>query len=486
MPQNGGESRGEPSSPSSRSLTTFRQSTELVGRRGKGVILIVQADPRQSEATADVLEEMGYRCELVDSGEAALEAVKGNHHDLVLIDLVLKGMSGLEVLRRAREINPDLALMVIAEPEAVESAVEAMKQGATDFLLKPFNLEELRVRVFKTLEVQKLRLSHREQTRQLVRKFPFDGIVGSSDAMRDVTQRAAQVAGTDATVLITGESGTGKEVIAEAIHKNSQRSTNKFLKINCAAFSPNIIESELFGHEKGAFTGAISQRKGVFEHCHRGTIFLDEVGDIPLETQVKLLRVLENRLITRVGSNDPISIDVRVICATHRHLEELVKEGKFREDLYYRVKVVTLHIPPLRERPQDIPPLVDYFLRMYSQIHGKHFSRIDPEAMAAFVAHPWKGNVRELRHMVESLIIFAPGPVITMADLPESIQQSRKTLPNRQGSVGGLIGLPLKEVERELIRATLSHVQGNRKEAAKLLGIGERTLYRKLKLHSLT
>lgn len=257
------------------------------------------------------------------------------------------------------------------------------------------------------------------------------------------------------------------------------------MSVNCAALSSQIVESELFGHEKGSFTGAVSGRPGYFEHSDQGTIFLDEIGDIPLETQVKLLRVLENREIIRVGANDSIAVDVRVISATHRNLEQLAHEGTFREDLYYRLKVVTVHLPPLRERPQDIPPLVAYFFREYSDVYGKHFDTIEPAALAALVSHRWTGNVRELKHVIENLIVVAPGPMITLADLPEQIYRARELPPGTTGVLESLVGMTVQEMERELIKNTLAYVDGNRQEAARLLGIAERTLYRRIKDYQL-
>ena len=476
---------------STTSLTPFRQKAEVVERRGKGVILVVDSDPAQAAQTADALDEVGYRCSIAEHGEAVLETLKRSYYDLILTELQVDGIGGLELLRRIREIDPRVPLIIVTAHDhvqnAIESAVEAAHLGASSYFNKPVDFEQLLAAIQRALAANKLgKITRGSAVITQPGQAGFEGIIFNSEAMRRVLDLSAQVAETDATVLITGESGTGKDLLARAIHRRSRRKGNRFVTVNCAALSSQIIESELFGHERGSFTGAIGTRPGYFEHSNKGTIFLDEVGDIPIETQVKLLRVLENREIIRVGSNDPIPIDVRVVAATHRSLEQRVQEGSFREDLYYRLKVVTIHLPPLRERPQDIAPLVAYFFRHYSEAYGKRFESIEPDALAALVRHTWNGNVRELKHAIENMIVVARGPVIAVADLPEQIQQSRKLQSREDTSFTSFVGMTIQDVERGLIKSTLEHVNGNRQEAAKMLGIAERTLYRRLKEYGLS
>jgi two-component system response regulator HydG len=446
-------------------------------------ILIVDDDPNHAEGTADVLGTVGYSCDIATAGAEALEKLRERQYDLVLTDLVIDEIDGFDILRRAQEINPFVGVMVFTGHGTVESAVEALKRGAADYLVKPLNIEALRVRVEKVLERQELQRLNLDLERRLDSKFGFDGIIGNSEPMRKIIELIQQVSDTDVSVLITGENGTGKELIARALHENSRRKKRPLVPLNCAALSSQLVESELFGHEKGAFTGAQFQKKGRFEFANHGTLFLDEVGDIPLETQVKLLRVLEGGEITRVGSNEPIQVDVRIVSATNQNLEDLIQEGTFREDLYYRLKVVTVHLPALRDRPQDIPLLLDYFLREFSRIYKKPITGIARDALNELLAYPWPGNVRELKHAVENMVVVSRGTSLGVDNLPASIHQSERRSATDFHS---LVGVPLRDVEKELIRNTLAHVSGNRQEAARILGIGERTLYRKLKKYELS
>lgn len=446
-------------------------------------ILIVDDDRNHAETSRDALEMVGYLCDVATSGEEGLEKLRGRQYDLVLTDLVMSEVDGMQILRRAQEINPFVGVIVFTGHATIESAVEALKKGAVDYLVKPLNIEGLRVRVEKALERQKLLRINRDLERRLESRFGFQGIIGNSEPMRKVIDLCQQIAETDVGVLITGENGTGKELIARAIHENSLRRKRPLVPLNCAALSPQLVESELFGHEKGAFTGANYQKKGRFEYAHHGTLFLDEVGDMPLETQVKLLRVLEDGEITRVGSNEPIKVDVRVISATNRDIDQLIREGRFREDLYYRLKVVTIHLPPLRERRQDIPLVVDHFVKEFSRIYKKPITRIERDALTVLSAYPWPGNVRELKHVIENMVVVSRGEALTIENLPESIQRSESKVKT---DLQSLVGIPLKEVERVLIQNTLLQVGGNRHDAAKILGIGERTLYRKLKKFDLS
>jgi two-component system response regulator HydG len=474
--EDGGARTGE-------SLPVLRPRAEVIDTRERGAILIVDDDARHAEATAEALSLVGYRTTVATSGVEGLEQIRRRQFDLVLTDLVMSDVSGLEILRQTQETNPNASVIVLTGHGSIETAVEAMKKGAFDFLAKPLNIEALRIKVEKALEVQELRRTALNQKRQLTGKMQFEGIIGSSEKMRRVLDICAQIAPTDVGVLITGETGTGKELVAKAIHMNSLRKDKRFVPVNCAALSPQLIESELFGHEKGSFTGANYQRKGYFEHAHRGTIFLDEVGDIPMETQIKLLRTLESREVTRIGSNDPIQIDVRVIAATNRDLEARVKEGAFREDLYYRLKVVTVHLPPLRERPQDIPLLIHHYIGEFSLAHRKTITDITPEALGHLVQYPWKGNVRELKNVIENMVVISPGPVLGVENLPENIHHAEPRAP--ASTLGSLASIPIRDVERELIKNTLDQMGGNRQATAKVLKIGERTLYRKLKRYHL-
>lgn len=448
----------------------------------KGAILIVDDDRNHAEGTADVLERVGYSCDIVTSGKDGLEALRKRQYDLVLTDLVMSDVDGLSILREALQINPFVAVIVFTGHGTIETAVEALKRGAVDYITKPLDIDALRVRVEKALERQELKRINLDLERRLDQKFGFSGIIGNSEHMRQVIELLKQISETDVAVLITGENGTGKELVARAIHENSPRKRRPLVPLNCAALSPQLVESELFGHEKGAFTGANYQKKGRFEFANHGTLFLDEVGDIPLETQVKLLRVLEDGEIVRVGSNVPIKVDVRLISATNRDLEEMIREGKFREDLYYRLKVVTVHLRPLRERVQDIPLLVDHFIREFSQAYKKPITGIKQEVLDVLMSYHWPGNVRELKHAIENMVVVSRDSVLKLEHLPLSIYRAEKKNPV---DIPSLVGTPLKEVEKELIRGTLARVSGNRQEAARLLGIGERTLYRKIKKYQL-
>ncbi len=466
-------------------LPALREKAEVPLPEHPKEILIVDDDRRHAETTAEALSAVGYKCDIATSGGSGLEHLKRKQYDLILTDLVMADISGIEILRQAQELNPFVAVMVLTGHGTIETAVEAMKQGAVDYIVKPLNIHALRIQVHKALEVQELRRINLSQKRQLGENFGFDGIIGKSEKIRRVMEICSQIARTDVAVLITGETGTGKELIAKAIHENSLRKDRHFVPMNCAALSSQLIEDELFGHEKGSFTGANFQRKGRFEHAHRGTLFLDEVGDIPPDVQVKLLRALENREIVRIGSNDPVKVDVRIISATHRNLEDLVKQNHFREDLYYRLKVVTIDLPPLRERREDIPLLIHHFIQKFSEAHRKPIEGITQEAVNYLAAHPWKGNVRELKHQIENMVVVAQGPTLGVDNLPENIFRRPEGKPGASG-LNGLAGVTIREVERELIKNTLSQVSGNREAAAKTLGIGERTLYRKIKRYGLS
>ncbi|MGA1201855.1 MAG: sigma-54-dependent transcriptional regulator [Planctomycetota bacterium] len=441
-------------------------------------ILSIDDESHHAELVADSLAAVGYTVDIAVTGSEGIEKLRERPYDLLVTDLKLGDLDGIDLIRQARAIDPFLAVIVVTGHGTVESAVQAMQQGASDYLQKPLEIAELRIKVEKALEGQALRRRTEELERQIDTKFGFEGIIGSSTRMHSIIQRLAQIAGTDVSVLVTGESGTGKELVAKAIHNNSRRRGKVFVPLNCAALSGGTLESELFGHEKGAFTGATYTRKGRFEHANGGTLFLDEVGDIPLETQVKLLRVVEEGKVTRIGSNQEIPVDVRLISATHRNLRERIEAGEFREDLFYRLNVVTVELPPLRERTADIPLIVHHFIEEYARVHQKPVSGISHDALRALTRHPWPGNVRELKNAVENMVVISGNAVLEVEDLPAQIGPTDEPVAGAGEDLR--VGLTIRELERDLIAATLEAVGGNRKEAAKMLGIGERTLYRKI------
>jgi len=451
-------------------------------RAVRGVrVLVVDDEPGHAEAMAETLAGAGLEVDTATSGADALRRLAEEDPDIVLTDLVLDDTSGMEVLRAAKVTRPDREVVVISGRGGIESAVEAMKAGAATYLRKPLRVEEVREVVRKAVERQELARTNLELRRRLDERYGFQGIVGTSPAMQRVFEVIRNVAGTNATILIVGESGTGKELVAQAIHQNSRRAAGPFLALNCAALSPGVLESELFGHERGSFTGAHRAHKGKFEAAGGGTLFLDEVGDMPLELQAKLLRVIEAREVYRVGSNDPVRVDVRLVAATHRDLRALVKEGRFREDLFFRLNVVTLPLPPLRERREDIPLLAAVFLREFRRAHGKEAEAFSPAALDGLRGHPWPGNVRELRNAIESMVVVSRGRVLDADSLPPGVSGATPAREVRASPSAVLAGLTLAQAEELMVRTALEAHDGNRERAAKALGISERTLYRKIK-----
>ena len=446
------------------------------------VILVIDDKEEHASATAEALQKVGYKCLITTSGKDGLKIIETGGVDIVITDLIMHDIDGLQILKTTKERLPEAEVILITGYGTVETAVDAMQKGAATYLLKPININHLRAEVRKLVEKQNLVWSNKELHKQLNEKFGLSGIIGNSPKIQKVLAIVNQISGTTATVLITGESGTGKELIAKTIHNNSPRKNNPFVVLNAAAIPENLLESELFGHEKGAFTGALYQRKGKFEYAHRGTLFLDEIGDMPLSTQVKLLRVIEDGVITRIGSNESIEVDVRLIAATNQDLEKLIKEGKFREDLFFRLNVVSIKLPPLRERFEDIALLIDAFLREFSQIHNKKISHISLDARKILYKYPWPGNVRELKNCIESMVVVSTKDILDVEDIPDHILQRSDEAPTSPSLVAGMT---IEEAERDLIKSTLATVGGNREEAAKMLGIGERTLYRKLDRYGL-
>jgi two-component system response regulator HydG len=447
-------------------------------------ILIVEDEPAHAEALKEGLSRLGHRCTVVHDGAAAAAMLGQRPFDIVVTDLVLgNGPDGLAVLDTAIKNSPGVKVILITAHSSVQTCRTALQQGAFDYLEKPLDLDELRAVVARAAQdTAHLRTIH-ELRQRLDEKFDFQNIIGHSPDMLRILQTLRRIASSDIPVLILGESGTGKELLANAIHAHSRRSRQRFVPINCAGLSETLLEDELFGHVKGAYTGATSDRPGRFEHADGGTMFLDEVGDMPLAMQAKLLRVLENGEIVRVGSNEPIRVNVRVLSATHSDLAERVKAKRFREDLYFRIKGATLEIPPLRQRREDIPLLIDYFLQQVAEAHHVKAKPIVPEARRVLVAYAWPGNVRQLRNVVENAMVLSNGDKITLHDLPAEVLGGPAEAAATP--LGQLAGISLEEAEKELIRNTLKMVSGNREQAAGILGIGERTLYRKIKEYGL-
>jgi two-component system response regulator HydG len=445
-------------------------------------VLVVDDDEPHAHAVAESLERVGYDCVVATSGSEGLRLIEEQVFDIVITDLIMDGVGGMEVLAKAKRELPDAEVVILTGHSTIKAAVTAMQAGASTYLTKPLDISELRTKADKASQSQRLQRSNLELQRQLNEKFGFEGVVGSSPAMHGVIAKLRQIAPTSASVLITGESGTGKELVAKALHINSPRKNKPFVPLNCAELSENVLESELFGHVKGAFTGADRDRIGRFQYANGGTLFLDEIGDMPISIQVKLLRVLETGEIVRVGTNDPTKVNVRLISATNTDLADAIADGKFRQDLFHRLKVVSVKLPPMRERRDDIPLLIDYFLKEFSASHGKTIASLTPAVRKVLMGYSWPGNVRELRNVIESMVVMDADGMLDVDDLTEDLQQVASSgKSDGHGGVDVLVGKSLEEIERHYIVETLRLTNGNREEAARLLGIGERTLYRKLK-----
>lgn len=460
-------------------------------------VLIIDNDEPHALTMADGLERVGFHCTTAGGGAEGLKRIEREEFDVIITDLVMNDVGGLEVLARAKDDQPDAEVILVTGHGTVPSAVEAMQQGAFNYLLKPLDMGQLRVVTEKAAVSARLRRTNEELHRRLDEKFGFEGVVGTSAKMNAVVGLLKRVAPTNATVLIQGATGTGKELVAQAIHHNSPRKNKPFVALNCAALSDTILESELFGHIAGAFTDARHDRIGKFEYANGGTLFLDEVGDMPMPTQIKLLRVLESGEITRVGSNDPIKVNVRLISATNRNLEQAIAAGTFRSDLYHRLKVVTVLLPSLAERREDIPLLIDHFMKQFAKQHEKTIKSMSTAARRKLMTYDWPGNVRELRNAVERMVVVDTDGVLDVDDLPSELvgpdelaggpaaTDGVHTLAAGDVGLAGLVGRPMEELERLFITETLQAAGGNREEAAKMLGIGERTLYRKIKEYQL-
>ncbi|GIW93276.1 MAG: sigma-54-dependent Fis family transcriptional regulator [Pirellulaceae bacterium] len=466
-------------------------------------VLIVDNDRDHAEAMLEALERDQYRCTVATSGPEGARLIAQESFDVVVTDLVMNDLDGMELLQRVKESLPDAEVILVTGHATVPKAVEAMQQGAFSFLEKPITPTRLRAVVQRAAEASLLKKSNWELHQRLDERFGFEGIIFASEKMQKVIDRVKRIAPTDATVFICGENGTGKELIAQAIHQNSPRKGKRFHPLNCAAVPENLVESELFGHVRGAYTDAREDRIGAFEYANGGTLFLDEVGDMPLAVQTKLLRVLEERVITRVGDNRPIRVNIRLISATNRNLDEAVQRGQFRADLYFRLKVVTIHLPALRERREDIVPLLDHFRKQLAKRHHKPVRQVAPAVIRRFFAYDWPGNVRQLRNAVETMIVLDTDGILDVDDLPPELAEYEPSADVAiepavaEASVLGsadaagadnvasrLIGQPLSAIEKWAILETLKLTNGNREQAARILGIGARTIYRKLEAYA--
>ncbi len=444
-------------------------------------MLVVDDDPGSSGLLRDIFQQEGYDITVASRGEEALALFPPRPYDVVLCDVQLPDMDGIELLRRLRREMPSTAVIMVTAFGTYETAIKALAEGAFDYVRKPFTLQEVRLTVERAMERRRL-----QRTAALAAgASPADAsearpIIGRNPAMVELFKLVSRVAATKSSVLIQGESGTGKELIARTLHQGSPRATRPFVAVNVTSISESLLEAELFGHVKGAFTGAIERRPGLFVHANGGTIFLDEVGDMSLPMQAKLLRVLQEHEIKPVGSNETIPVDVRIVTATHQDLEALVGAGRFREDLYYRLNVVTLRVPRLQERPEDIPLLTEHFLRRYGALSNRPLLGFSASAMAALQAYPWPGNVRELENVVERAIALAPGSIVELTDLPDKLIVHSHTGPRGERRGPAVQRPTLDETVREYVLQILEEVGGNKTEAARVLGVPRRTLYRML------
>ncbi len=439
-------------------------------------ILVVDDDTSHRATLVTLLGEWGYRVSGAEDGETATALCRENPYDLVLMDVRMPGLSGIEALRRIRTYNPAIPIVIMTAYSAVENAVEAIKAGAYDYLTKPLDFDDLRLTLERALDHALLRDENRALKNTLAATFDTGGIIGQSQPMRRLLEIITTIAPSEATVLINGESGTGKELVARMIHANSPRKSGPYVAVNCAALTETLLESELFGHEKGAFTGAEKQREGRFLTADKGTIFLDEIGEMPLAMQAKLLRAIQEREIQRVGGDKAIKVDVRIIAATNRDLLRYVEEGGFRQDLYYRLNVVSLELPPLRERREDIPILATHFLKRFAEKNGKSVRGFTPAAMDRLVKYAWPGNVRELENTVERAVVLLMGEYVSERELPPSLLGVGEGLTVKVS----FADMTLEEIERVVVAETVESVGGNKSEAACRLGITRKTLLAKL------
>jgi two-component system NtrC family response regulator len=462
-----------------------RQGRGKASDMEKAKLLIAEDEKTQRDLLEGFLKKEGFSVEAVANGREALRMLESNFFDLALIDYKMPELDGLQTLREIRKLYPDFPVVMMTAYGTVETAVASMKEGALDYLTKPIDLDELLLMLEKVIERSTLIRENKELRIQLQDRYRFANIVYGSSVMEEVMGLVARVAPSQATVLIRGESGTGKELIADAIHYASPRSQNPLVKVSCAAIPETLLESELFGHEKGAFTGATQRRIGRFEEANGGSIFLDEIGDLSPSTQVKLLRVLQEKEFQRLGSNLNLKTDVRVIAATHRNLEEAIQKEVFRQDLYYRLNVISISLPPLRERREDISLLIDHFLKKYSEVNQKSISDISKEARALLLRYPYPGNVREMENLMERAVILCRGEMITTQDLPFHLREEKSEALWESSEKQKSLPESLEEIERDSILRALHQHQGVQTKAAESLGISERVLRYKMKKYGI-
>jgi len=450
-------------------------------------ILLVEDDRNTLEGLAEILNMENYEVVKAIDGKSALREVKNSQFTVMLTDLLLPDIDGMELARQVWKEQSDLMIVMMTAFGSVKHAVGAMKKGIYDYLTKPIDIDELLIVLKKAINQYKLRSEYDSLKDKLEEKYHYDNIIGSSGKMQEVFSKVNKISASDATILIRGESGTGKELIARAIHYNSPRKENELMEINCSSIPETLLESELFGHEKGSFTGAHKMMKGKFELADGGTIFLDEIGDLSLNVQVKLLRFLQEKKFIRVGGSVPISVDVRLIAATNVNLEKALHSGKFREDLYYRLNVIPIHIPALRDRPEDIGPLIEHFIAIFAGKNNKKIVGITPEALDICIRYSWPGNVRELENALENAVVLTEGRMITPEDLPFYIKTSRtdSNLPDLSGLEGMPYRQQLEYAEKMIIKKALQECNGNKTHAAKRLGFSVRTMRNKVSKYKL-
>ena len=450
-------------------------------------ILIIDDEPLMRISITDALVAEGYQVLGVESGREGIDFISKDNYDIIITDLKLPEVDGIEILKTALKQSPKAKVIMITAYGSVDTAVEAMKQGAYDYITKPFSMDELLIVVRHLIEFRRLEYENTMLREKIDEKYAFEGIIGNSSKMEEVLEKVKIIADSASTVLITGESGTGKELIANAIHYHSARRDNSFIKVSCAALPETLLEAELFGYEKGAFTGALKQKKGRFELANNGTLFLDEIGEISPAIQVKLLRVLQERQFERLGGTETLSVDVRIICATQRDLKKEVKNGMLREDLYYRLNVVPIHIPPLRERQEDILLIANNFIKKFSAQNNKHIEGISPEAKDMLINYPFPGNVRELEHAIERAVILGNDNYIQPKDLPDDIHKfyDDSTTLSAMVAYAEPLSKAIDHFEREYIIKALEESKGNKTAAAEKLGISRKTLWEKCKGHGL-